>query len=249
MESEFSDPVCESHKPNKFGPVVIRAFAQLGAGAASALPQPTLHVEECFLRKKAQRNLAKSLSAALAAVGSAIEADDQSSARHQGRVATIACAIAGEMGWDEDHIHAVQVASTLHDVGKIIVSEEILTKPGRLTEEEFAQVELHPEAGYAILRDIPFPWPIAETVRQHHERMDGSGYPRGLKGDEILPMARLLAIADMLDAMTSARSYRPALELEVVLVELEGQAGTRLDTEMVRRCASLFREKRCELPR
>jgi len=120
MESEFSDPVCKSHKPNTLGPVVIRAFAQLGAGVAlclPALPQPTLHVEECFLRKKAQRDLAEVLSAALAAVRSAIEADDQSSARHQGRVATIASAIAGEMGWDEDHIHAVQVASTLHNVG------------------------------------------------------------------------------------------------------------------------------------
>jgi putative nucleotidyltransferase with HDIG domain len=197
METEFSDPACGHHKPNTLGPVVIRAFAQLSAAAAlcqPALPQPTLHVEEWLPGKKAQRDLAEGLSAALAAVGSAIEADDESTASHQGRVATIASAIAGEMGWDEDHIHAVQVASTLHDVGKVIVSEKVLTKPGRLTEEEFAQVKLHPEPGYAILRDIPFPWPIAETVRQHHERMDGSGYPRGLKGDEILPMARVLRL-------------------------------------------------------
>jgi len=98
------------------------------------------------------------------------------------------------------------------------------------------------------LKDIPFPWPIAEVVRQHHERMDGSGYPRGLKGDKILPMARVLAVADVLDGMTSARSYRPALELEVVLVELESQADTLLDAETTERCVSLFREKKCKLP-
>jgi hypothetical protein len=129
------------------------------------------------------------------------------------------------------------VASVLHDVGKFIVSQEILTKPGRLTAEEFARVKLHPEAGYLILKDILLPWPIAEAVWQHHERMDGSGYPRGLKGDEILPVARIVAIADVLDAMTSARSYRPASKLEVVLLELECQAGTRRWSKGVSLCS------------
>jgi putative nucleotidyltransferase with HDIG domain len=188
------------------------------------------------------------MSQVVYAAASSMAACDQSTAEHQHRVAIIACAIAREMSWNEDRIKAVRVASVLHDVGKFIVSQEILTKPGRLTAEEFARVKLHPEAGYLILKDILLPWPIAEAVWQHHERMDGSGYPRGLKGDEILPVARIVAIADVLDAMTSARSYRPASKLEVVLLELECQAGTLLDAEMVKGCVSLFREKRCQLP-
>ena len=182
------------------------------------------------------------------AIASVMAKCDQTTAGHQDRVAAIACSVAREMEWNEEEIRAVRLAAALHDVGKMIVSQEILNKPGRLTAEEFAQVKLHPQAGYLILKDIPFRWPIAEAVRQHHERMNGSGYPRGLMGDEILPIARIVAIADVLDAMTSDRSYRPALELDVVLCELEGQAGTLLDAQMVKRCVSLFREKRCDLP-
>jgi putative nucleotidyltransferase with HDIG domain len=177
-----------------------------------------------------------------------MEAYDRDVADHQVRVATIATAIAGEMGWDAEQVQALRVASLLHDVGKMTVSKEILDKPGQLNAEEFSRMKSHAEAGHAILKDIRFPWPVAETVLQHHERMDGSGYPRGLRGNDILPAARVLAIADVFDAMTSARSYRPALELEVVLAELEGQAGTLLDARMVKKCVSLFREKQCELP-
>lgn len=198
------------------------------------------------MREKAQNDLREALSAVVGVAAFAMEAYDRDTARHQIRVATIACAIARELGWNEEQVLALQVASLLHDVGKMAVSQEILSKPGPLNAEESAQVKLHSEAGYSILKEIPFPWPIAEVVLQHHERIDGSGYPRGLKGDEILPMARVLAIADVLDAMTSARSYRPALELEVVLVELEGQAAAFLDAGMVKRCVSLFREKRGE---
>jgi putative nucleotidyltransferase with HDIG domain len=206
--------------------------------------QSNLEAEECLLREKARGEFRETLPAVLGVVASAMEAYDQNTAQHQVRVATIACALARDLGWEEEQIKALRVASLLHDVGKMIVSQEILNKPGRLNADESAQVKLHAEAGYAILKDIPFPWPIADVVRQHHERMDGSGYPRGLKGDDILPMARVLAIADVLDAMTSARSYRQGLELETVLVELEEQAGTLLDAGMVKRCVSLFREKR-----
>jgi len=211
--------------------------------------QHGIYAEEFLLREKAQSELREALTAVVSIVASAMDAYDRNTACHQVRVAAIACAIACELGWNEEQVQALRVASLLHDVGKMAVSQEVLNKPGRLDAEESAQLILHPEAGYAILKDIPFPWPIAEAVRQHHERMDGSGYPRGLKGDDILPMARVLAIADVLDAMTSARSYRPALELEVVLVELERQAGTLLDAGMVKRCVSLFRERRCELTR
>jgi putative nucleotidyltransferase with HDIG domain len=212
-----------------------------------AVRQPKQHAQECPLRKNVQRELRHALTAVVSVVASAMEAHDRDTARHQVRVAMIACAIARELGWDEEQVQPLWVASLLHDVGKISVSQKILNKPGQLSAEEFAQVRLHAEAGYAMLNDIPLPWPIAEAVRQHHERIDGSGYPRGLKGDDILPMARVLAIADVLDAMTSIRSYRPASELEAALVVLEAQAGTLLDAGMVKRCVSLFREKRCEL--
>jgi putative nucleotidyltransferase with HDIG domain len=212
--------------------VVAEIAVHLGA-----LRQHRLYAEECF-----------QVENVIAGVAASMDAYDRSTACHQVRVAKIACAVARELGWVEEQAQALRVASLLHDVGKMSVAPEILNKPGRLNAEESARVRLHVEAGYAVLKDIPFPWPIAEVVRQHHERMDGSGYPRGLKGDKILPMARVLAVADVLDGMTSARSYRPALELEVVLVELESQADTLLDAETTERCVSLFREKKCKLP-
>jgi len=231
-----------------YGPVTLQAPAQLvGEGDISLFPLPQ-PAKRCLAHGKTQGDLAGVMPEVVHAAASLLPACDQTTADHQDRVAIIACAIAREMGWNEDQIESVRVASALHDVGKFMVSQEILTKPGRLTTEEFALVKLHPEAGYLILKDISFPWPIPEAVRQHHERMDGSGYPRGLKGHEILPLARIVAIADVLDAMTSARSYRPALALPVVLLALEKQAETLLDPEMVKPCVYLFREKQCRLP-
>jgi HD-GYP domain-containing protein (c-di-GMP phosphodiesterase class II) len=123
-----------------------------------------------------------------------------------------------------------------------------LNKPARLTAEEYALVKGHPESSYSILKDIPFTWPIAEIVRQHHEKLDGSGYPRGLKGDQILPEAKVLTVADIVEAMAAARPYRKGMGLEVALAEIERQAGTLLDAEAVRVCASLFRERRLIVP-
>jgi putative nucleotidyltransferase with HDIG domain len=207
--------------------------------------QRTRHTQERRLREKAQSEFRETLPEVVGTLASIMEAYDRDVADHQVRVATIACAIAGEMGWNEEQVQALRVASLLHDVGKMTVSREILNKPAQLSAEEFFQMKLHAAAGHAMLKHIRLPWPIAETVLQHHERMDGSGYPRGLRGNDILPMARVLAIADVFDAMTSARSYRPALQLEVVLSELEGQAGTLLDARIVETCISLF-QKQCE---
>jgi putative nucleotidyltransferase with HDIG domain len=211
-----------------------------------AVRQRKRQTEERHQSEKTQGEFRETLPGVVGTLASIMEAYDRDIADHQVRVATIACALAREMGWDEERVQALRVASLLHDVGKLTVSQEILNKPGRLNAEEFFQVKVHAEAGHAILKDIRFPGPIAETVLQHHERMDGSGYPRGLRGDEILPMARVLAIADVFDAMTSARSYRAALDLKVVLGELEGQAGSLLDARMVRTCVSLFQQKQCE---
>ena len=213
-----------------------------------AVLQRMRSTEGSYPGRMAQGEFRETLPEVVGTLASIMEAYDRGVADHQIRVATIATAIAGEMGWDAEQVQALRVASLLHDVGKMTVSQEILNKPGKLSAEEFFQMKLHAEAGHAILKDIRFPWPVAEAVLQHHERMDGSGYPRGLRGENILPMARVLAIADVFDAMASVRSYRPALELEVVLTELEGQAGTLLDARMVKKCVSLFREKQCETP-
>jgi len=124
----------------------------------------------------------------------------------------------------------------------------MLNKPSRLSQEEFELVKGHPESSYAILKDIPFTWPIAEIVRQHHEKLDGSGYPQGLKGDEILPEAKVLTVADIVEAMAAARPYRRGLGLEIALAEIERQAGTLLDAEVVEICTRLFREGRLIIP-
>jgi putative nucleotidyltransferase with HDIG domain len=163
-------------------------------------------------------------------------------------VAEIAVAIGREMGWPAERLQGLRVAALVHDIGKISIPAEILTRPGPLTASDRVIINGHPETGYKILRDVPLIWPIAEIVRQHHEKLDGSGYPFGLKGSDILPEARILTVADILEAMGSDRPYRPAIELETVLAELEMQAGRLLDEEAVRACTTLFREKRMVLP-
>jgi HD-GYP domain-containing protein (c-di-GMP phosphodiesterase class II) len=151
------------------------------------------------------------------------------------------------MGWTEDRLEGLRIAAMVHDIGKISIPAEILTKLDRLTPKEWALIKEHPDSSYAILKEIPFTWPIAEIVRQHHEKLDGSGYPQGLKGDAILPEAKILAVADIVEAMASDRPYRATLGLEFALKEIEGLAGTLLDAEVVRVCARLFREKRLSL--
>jgi HD-GYP domain-containing protein (c-di-GMP phosphodiesterase class II) len=142
----------------------------------------------------------------------------------------------------------VRLAAQIHDIGKISIPIEILTKPVQLTTTERAMIKTHPETAYAILKDIPFAWPIADIVRQHHEKLDGSGYPMGLMADEILPEAKVLAVADIVEAMSSLRPYRPALGLEAALAEVEKEAGTTLDPKAVQACLRLFREKHFLLP-
>jgi HD-GYP domain-containing protein (c-di-GMP phosphodiesterase class II) len=164
-------------------------------------------------------------------------------------VADIAVAMGRELGWPEEQLHGLRVAALVHDIGKISIPAEILTKPGKLNAAERAMINMHPETGYFILKDIPFVWPIAEIVRQHHEKLDGSGYPLGLRGNAILPEARVLAVADIVEAMTAYRPYRPGIALDTVLKEMEAQAGPLLDAEAVRVCVALFREKRLVLPR
>lgn len=163
---------------------------------------------------------------------------------HQQRVAKLAGAIAREMGvFSEDQLHGIHVASMIHDVGKIVVPIEILNKSSKLSDYEFAIIKQHPTVGYNLLKEIDFPWPIAQIVHQHHEKMDGSGYPQGLKGEEILLEARILCVADVVEAISSHRPYRPALGLEKALEEISCNSGKLYDPEVVKICLRLFREK------
>ncbi|MBI4195521.1 MAG: PAS domain S-box protein [Betaproteobacteria bacterium] len=182
-------------------------------------------------------------------VASAIgEMRDPYTAGHERRVGEIAVLIGAELGLDQVRLDGLRVSGLLHDVGKINVPAEILAKPGRLSDLEYEFVKLHARQGYEVLKDVDFRWPVAETVLQHHERLDGTGYPRGLKGEQILPEARILAVADTLEAMSAHRPYRPGLGLHPALDEIEAGSGTRYEPEVAGACARLFRGKNCPLP-
>ncbi|EPR34219.1 putative PAS/PAC sensor protein [Alkalidesulfovibrio alkalitolerans DSM 16529] len=169
------------------------------------------------------------------------EKRDPYTAGHQQRVAQLACTVAAEMGLDEDMIEGIRVAGLLHDIGKIYVPAEILSKPARLTTMEMGIMKTHSEVGYDILKEVPFPWPVADIVLQHHERMDGSGYPNGLSGEEMLVQSRIISVADVVEAMSSHRPYRAALGIERALEEISRNKGKLYDPDMVDICLRLFR--------
>lgn len=177
------------------------------------------------------------------ALATAIEKRDPYTSGHQQRVAQLAGAIAREMDcFNEEQIKGVITAASIHDIGKLYVPAEILTKPGRLTELEFALIKTHPQAGYEILQQIEFPWPIARIVQQHHERLDGSGYPGQLAGDDILLEARVIGVADVVEAMSSHRPYRPGKGQELALSEIRRASGSDLDCHVVNACLAVFRK-------
>ncbi len=197
--------------------------------------------------RKSEAELRTSLLESVAAIAATIEMRDLYTAGHQRRVAQLSVAIARELGLAEPRIQGLYLASVVHDGGKVKVPAEILAKPGTLTEPESALLHEHASAGHDILKGIAFPWPIAEIVYQHHERLDGSGYPRGLKGDEVMLEARILAVADVLEAMNSHRPYRAALGIEAALGEIVAQRGLRYDTTVVDAAVRLFRERGYQL--
>ena len=237
--------------PFAFEAVALEVFEHLAkeiGHGLHALHQKELLEAERILSAQAQTQLTEALSAMVAAMVTAVEKRDPYTAGHEGRVAEIAYAMGQELGWVEDRLQALRMAAMVHDIGKISVPTEILTKPGALDFDEREIMKGHPETGYSILKDIPFTWPIADIMRQHHEKLDGSGYPLGLTADQILPEAKVLAVADIVEAMTSNRPYRQGMDLEIVLREVEGQAGIYLDSEAVKACLTLFREKKFVLP-
>lgn len=193
--------------------------------------------------KQSEKKLRANLLDSIAALASTVEMRDLYTAGHQLRVAHLAVAIAQEMKFSEAQIEGIHLASVIHDVGKINIPSEILSKPGQLSEIEFNLIKQHPQSGYEILKNIQFPWPIAQIVLQHHERMDGSGYPQGLKGEAILPEARIIAVADTVEAMASHRPYRPGLGIDAALKEIARCRGTELDAQAVDACVVLFKER------
>jgi PAS domain S-box-containing protein len=213
-------------------------------------------VRDITERKKAEQNLKETLERLRKAVGttiqvmvSAVETRDPYTAGHQIRSADLARAIATEMGLSQDRIDGIRMAGSIHDIGKLSIPAEILVKPTKLTEIEFSLIKEHSRRGYEILKDVESPWSLAEIVYQHHERMDGSGYPRNLKGDEILMEARIMAVADVVESMASHRPYRPALGIDVALEEIEKNRGTFYDNAVADACLRLFREKGFQLER
>jgi len=172
----------------------------------------------------------------------ALEKRDSYTVGHQRRVSRLACAIARELGLGDEAVEGIRVAGYLHDIGKIYVPSEFLTKPGRLSEEEFNVIKAHPYVGFEILRDIEFPWPVASIVLQHHERIDGTGYPMGLEGDQIKFEAKILSVADVVEAMGTNRPYRISPGIDRALEEISKQKGIIYDAGIVDACIRLFRE-------
>ncbi|MES9962255.1 MAG: HD domain-containing phosphohydrolase [Candidatus Sedimenticola sp. 20ELBAFRAG] len=194
-------------------------------------------------KKQHHQQMQNALRQTVQAIANTVEQRDQYTAGHQQRVADLAAAIAEEMGMSSDYIEGIQLGGVIHDIGKIHIPAELLTRPGKLSETEYRVLQSHVEAGYRIIKDVEFPWPIAELVYQHHERLDGSGYPQGLKGDQICVEAQILMVADVVEAMASHRPYRPALSIDVALAEIERGKGLIFNSLAVTGCLRLFREK------
>ena len=188
-------------------------------------------------------DLNRALDSIIQVMSKAMELRDPYTAGHQAKVALIACAIGKELGWDENHISGLRMSALVHDIGKIGIPSEILTKPAMLSEYEEKLMQEHAEKGYQLLKGISFPWPIADWVRQHHERTDGLGYPQGLHGEAISIEAKVLGVADTLEAMSAHRPYRPALGLPAALAEIKAQSGIKFDPDVVRTALSLFEGK------
>ena len=243
--------VVYSPEPRAFEGEPVEVFERLAqeiVHGVRSLNKDQLLVNERQNLARTQAELNMALSGMVGPIIAAMEMRDPYTAGHQSRVAEIACAIGKRMGWSDDRMHGLRLAALVHDIGKISIPAEILTKPGKLNSAEWAMICLHPETGYAILKDVPFAWPVAEIVLQHHEKIDGSGYPEGLKGEMILPEARVLSVADILEAMASFRPYRPGIALSLVFEELERQAGKKLDAEAVEACVRMIRERQFSMP-
>jgi len=232
---------------------------EVGANAARAKYQGKFAVvglvQDISEKKRAEQKildyveqLKSALNGTIEMMETLSELRDPYTAGHERRVAKIAVDIANELGLDSRRLEGIRVAGTLHDIGKMMIPAEILAKPSKLSPLEYALVQGHVEAGYEVLKRVNFAWPIADIVHQHHERLDGSGYPQRLRGDEILLEARILAVADVVEAISSHRPYRPGLAVDAALDEIEGGRGIKYDPMVVDACLKMFREKNYQMP-
>ncbi|MFH1664569.1 MAG: HD domain-containing phosphohydrolase [Candidatus Omnitrophota bacterium] len=208
----------------------------------SALDITGLKLTEEALKESLEKQK-KVLDGIVNTLSSVIELRDPYTSGHQHRVSDLGCAIAAEMGLTEERIESIRIAGLLHDVGKITIPAELLSKPGKLNDAEMALIKLHPQVSYEILKKIDFPGPIAVITLQHHEKLDGSGYPSGLRSGDILPEAKILVVADIVEAMASNRPYRVSLGIEKALEEIEKNKGILYDPVVAETCLKLFREK------
>jgi PAS domain S-box-containing protein/putative nucleotidyltransferase with HDIG domain len=235
--SGVSVPGGTNHCLSSFYPVRVDAEV-VGVGVV---------VVDITERRRAEGLLAANLDALVHTIATTVEVRDPYTAGHQTRVARLARAMAGELELDDADVQGIATAAGIHDIGKIGVPAEILSKPGRLSAPEFEIIKQHPQQGHDIVAGIAFPWPVAQMILQHHERLDGSGYPNGLSGERILLGARIIAVADVVEAMSSHRPYRPAIGTEVALAEIERQRGKQLDAEAVDACTRLFGDQGFDL--
>lgn len=224
--------------PQAFHAEEVKLISELADDLSYGIGALRTHVAQ----GKGVERLQKSMESTISAVASMVEMRDPYTTGHQQRVAGLAVAIGRAMGLPEQKVYGLHLAGIVHDLGKIHIPAEILSKSGKLTKIEFEMIRTHPEAGYEILKNIDFLWPIAQTVLQHHERIDGSGYPAGLKGDQILLEAKIIAVADVVEAISSHRPYRPALGVEAALKELRDNRGKFYDPVVVDVCLRLFTE-------
>jgi len=219
------------------------------------LEEKTLRLEEEVIERRkvedqlrlSYEKISRVYSEVVYALASAVEKRDPYTAGHQARVAKIAKAIAREMGRPEDEIRGLVLASAIHDVGKINIPSEILTRPTKLTDAEFTLIRTHPLTGYEILANVEFPWPVATIVLQHHERLDGSGYPYEVTGKDIILESRIIAVADVVEAMASHRPYRPAVGIQKALEEIEANKGKLYDPDAVNACLEVVQQRHMEL--
>ena len=216
---------------------------------ASALGFGIATLRTALAKAQHQESLRVSLEQTIQVIAETVDQRDPYTAGHERRVADLCVAIAGKIGLSGERTQGLRLAASIHDLGKIGIPAEILANPGRLTEIQYSLVKEHAQLGYEIVKNVQFPWPIAQMILQHHERLDGSGYPRGLKADEIFLESRILAVADVVEAMSSHRPYRPSRGIKVALDEVSSKSGAQYDPEAVEACVNLFRREGYQFPR
>ncbi len=226
-------------EPNAFDKDEVALLTELATDLAYGIFSLRTRAE----RHKGETQLRENLVDTIRAIALTVEKRDPYTAGHQQRVSELCVAIGRELGLAPERIEGLRLGALIHDIGKIYIPAEILNRPGRLTKTEFDLIKSHPEVGYDIVKDVKFPWPVAPMILQHHERLDGSGYPNALKGEAIILEARILAVADVVEAMSSHRPYRPVVGVEKALAEIEAHRGTLFDPAVVDACTRLFREK------